>query len=146
MHRSTPHLCALGALVLLAGLSTALACGTPENTDAPESKPDPGGCTTAVDPKPISTNVTKGLDWLVAHQHDSGGWGQGEESTHMRNRQATEQKSVPNVADTCIATDTSPQSGANEIPMLYPDRLRKPSVNPPASITACTALWTSAQV
>src|SRR5207249_5278855 len=33
--------------------------------------------TTAVEPKPLGTNVKKGLDWLVEHQLPGGGWGQG---------------------------------------------------------------------
>ena len=40
--------------------------------------------TTAVEPKPLSRNVKKGLDWLVEHQLPGGGWGQGEESAQMR--------------------------------------------------------------
>src|SRR5262245_44236104 len=40
--------------------------------------------TTAVEPKPLSRNVKKGLDWLVEHQLAGGGWGEGEESAQMR--------------------------------------------------------------
>src|SRR4051794_36260165 len=55
--------------------------------DAPaESRADPGGktWTTAIDPKPLSRNVKKGLDWLVEHQIPGGGWGEGDESAQMR--------------------------------------------------------------
>jgi hypothetical protein len=38
----------------------------------------------AVEPKSLSNEVQKGLDWLVGHQLESGAWGQGEESAHMR--------------------------------------------------------------
>ena len=38
----------------------------------------------AVEPKPLSKDARKGLDWLVAHQLASGGWGQGDESPQMR--------------------------------------------------------------
>src|SRR5689334_19027078 len=50
--------------------------------DAPAgSRADRGAktWTTAVEPKPLSPNVKKGLDWLVEHQLPGGGWGEGEE-------------------------------------------------------------------
>src|SRR5438552_193931 len=51
-----------------------------------ESQGDRGSktWTTAIEPKPLSKSVKKGLDWLVEHQLPSGGWGQGEESLQMR--------------------------------------------------------------
>jgi len=57
----------------------------------------------AVDPKPLSNHVKKGLTWLVEHQNDDGGWGQGEESAHM-GRGQDEHKDKSNVADTAMAT------------------------------------------
>jgi len=54
-----------------------------------------------VDPKPLSDNIKKGLDWLVEHQLPSGAWGQGEESQQMGGGAAL--KDVPNVADTSVA-------------------------------------------
>lgn len=39
-----------------------------------------------VDPKPLSASARRGLAWLVDHQHDDGGWGQGEESRQMQGR------------------------------------------------------------
>jgi len=38
----------------------------------------------AVKPKALSDQVKKGLKWLVNRQLDSGGWGQGDESSQMR--------------------------------------------------------------
>lgn len=38
----------------------------------------------AVEPKPLSDQVQKGLDWLLGHQLESGAWGQGEESMNMQ--------------------------------------------------------------
>ncbi|NBC10484.1 MAG: hypothetical protein GVY24_01950 [Planctomycetes bacterium] len=57
----------------------------------------------AVEPKPLSDHVTKGLAWLVEQQNDDGGWGQGEESSHMGHGM-DEVKDVSNVADTAMAT------------------------------------------
>jgi hypothetical protein len=69
--------------------------------------------TTAVEPKPLSQNVKKGLDWLVEHQFPKGGWGEGEESLNMRQSgQRDEFRSTPNVADTCIAALALIRSGS----------------------------------
>lgn len=58
--------------------------------------------TPAVKPKAIGPTVNKGLSWLVGHQLENGGWGQGEESQQMgRNEKMA---STSNVADTCIAS------------------------------------------
>jgi hypothetical protein len=66
----------------------------------------PGGTkekwASAVEPKPLSDNVKKGLSWLAKTQHQDGGWSQGEESAGMGNAmQGVKDKS--NVADTCAA-------------------------------------------
>ena len=55
----------------------------------------------AVNPKPLSENVKRGVKWLVEHQLKSGAWGQGEESAQMGG--GAELKDVPSVADTCMA-------------------------------------------
>ncbi len=65
----------------------------------------------AVKPKPLSNNVHKGLKWLAHHQHESGGWGQGEESQHMGNSMA-HLIDKPNVADTCAAALAMIRSGS----------------------------------
>ena len=65
----------------------------------------------AVKPKPLSDNVKKGISWLVEHQHESGGWGQGEESTRMGNSMAG-LIDKPNVADTCAAALALIRSGS----------------------------------
>lgn len=85
------------------GCETGLIrCATPD--------PERPAWTTAVEPKPLGASVRRGLAWLVATQHDDGGWGQGEESAQMRGGpddvvpgrgQAPREPS--NVADTCIA-------------------------------------------
>ncbi|HEX3448247.1 MAG TPA: hypothetical protein VHS97_08320, partial [Isosphaeraceae bacterium] len=79
--------------------------------------------TTAVEPKPLSRNVKKGLDWLVEHQLPGGGWGQGEESAQMRGNGSL--KDTPNVADTCIAALALIRSGSTPREGLYRDAIVK---------------------
>ena len=69
------------------------------------------GWTTAVEPKALSDQVAKGLDWIVAHQLESGGWGQGEESAQMGNS-LEHLVEKANVADTCMAALALVRSGA----------------------------------
>src|SRR5258708_4769571 len=57
----------------------------------------------AVNPKPLSEPVKRGLRCLVENQHGNGGWSQGEESVDM-GTSMQQLKGIPNVADTCIAT------------------------------------------
>ncbi len=80
---------------------------------------------TAVPPKPLSTSVKKGLDWLVEHQLAGGGWGEGEESPQMR-QSGSEHESLrdkPNVADTCIAALALLRSGSTPRKGLYRDAI-----------------------
>jgi hypothetical protein len=53
-------------------------------------------------PKPLTEKINLGLNWLASHQLEDGGWGQGEESTHM-GEGMHELKGKSNVADTCAA-------------------------------------------
>ena len=54
----------------------------------------------AVDPKPLTTTVKKGLAWLASHQLQTGAWGQGDEAEGMRGSRTT---TSANVADTSMA-------------------------------------------
>src|SRR5215469_15831799 len=78
--------------------------GRPEK--APDARTergsDPGAktWTTAVEPKPLSRQVRRGLEWLVEHQLPSGAWGEGEVSRGMGWNAGSD---APDVADTCIA-------------------------------------------
>jgi len=65
----------------------------------------------AVNAKPLSSAVKRGLAWLAASQQRSGGWSQGEESAAMGNTLAA-LKDTPNVADTCIAALALMRSGS----------------------------------
>ena len=64
----------------------------------------------AVNPKPLSENVTRGLQWLVEHQLSNGAWGQGEESSQMGG--GDKMKDTASVADTSAATLALIRSGS----------------------------------
>ncbi len=84
----------------------------PSTQPQPEPAPKAVKCwVTAVQPKPLSQNVRRGLEWLVAHQHANGGWGQGEESKNMGQGMAR-LAAKPNVADTCAAVLALIRSGS----------------------------------
>ncbi len=115
----------VGVGLLMYGLSTGQSGGV--QAEAEEEKPlgepqlsQPTGSAAnwvpAVEPKPLSDHVKRGLAWLVATQHENGGWSQGEESTHM-GQGVAHLKAKPNVADTCVSAlalmraGSTPESG-----------------------------------
>lgn len=61
--------------------------------------------------KALSGQVNKGLEWLVAHQLPSGGWGQGDESAQMGHAMDN-MRDVANVADTAMAVLALMRSGS----------------------------------
>src|SRR5262249_35255566 len=81
--------------------------------------------TTAVDPKPLSDRVKKGLDWLQKHQLDSGGWGQGEESEHMRGSGGDALRDRASVADTGVAAIALIRSGSTPKQGPYRDSVAR---------------------
>lgn len=104
--------CAIAMSSLFLSLSVpAIARDGPNPTTEPATQPS----TRPVEPKALSENVKKGLDWLAKHQLENGAWGQGEESEAMGRGDAL--RDVGNVADTCAATlalmraGSSPSSG-----------------------------------
>ncbi len=115
-----------------------VAKDAPAPADADQPKPDaqeahqqvPAKTSSAhllADPKPLSDEVKKGLQWLVSHQLDNGGWGQGEESEQMR-RNAKEKGKLAdtaNVGDTCAAALTLLRSGSTPSSGTYDVNLRK---------------------
>ena len=86
------------------GLMGALAepSAGPEAKKESSEKGAPVKWAPAVDAKPLSQQVQKGLDSLVKSQLKNGAWGQGEESKNMG--QGLQLKDTPSVADTCICT------------------------------------------
>ena len=78
----------------------------------------------AVDPKPLSENVTKGLAWLVEHQNNDGGWGQGEESSQM-GHDMDKVKDISNVADTAMATLALIRAGSTPTDGPHKEHIRK---------------------
>lgn len=77
-------------------------------------------------PKPLSKEVKRGLDWLASQQLESGGWGQGEESKHMRGRRgANPLMDKPNVGDTCSAALALLRSGSDPGSGAYDVNIRK---------------------
>ncbi|MDZ7618251.1 MAG: hypothetical protein U1E05_14695 [Patescibacteria group bacterium] len=113
-----------GAVVALCGLATSWhvmagekppakpAANVAETPTTPAAEP---AARQAVVPKPVSEEVKKGVGWLVEHQLNGGGWGQGEESTQMGG--GGQLKDVASVADTCmvalalIRADNTPAQG-----------------------------------
>lgn len=96
-------------------VASAAACGggstAGHRSDPPVAKPDPKpdpqldpslppARRTAVDPKPLSDTVKRGLAWLVQHQLDNGSWGQGDEAAGMR---GSATNAGANVADSSMA-------------------------------------------
>lgn len=93
----------LSFTLLAPSLALAEPPAAPPPITRPAAKPTSSDATRAVQPKALSPTVEKGLAWLVAHQLEDGGWGQGEESRHMGGTMSG-QVSKGNVADTCVAT------------------------------------------
>jgi hypothetical protein len=90
------------ALAVLGVVSPAAIAAEP-TTEVTTEGEKPTTWVPAVEPKPLSENVKRGLDFLVKSQHENGGWAQGEESENM-GHSLDKLKDTPNVADTCAAT------------------------------------------
>ncbi len=87
-----------------------------------DSDPTKRSCwVTAVEPKPLSETVRRGLAWLVANQHDNGGWAQGEESGRMGGTIGAN----PNVGDTCAAALALIRSGSTPSKGPYAQAIKK---------------------
>jgi len=96
----------------------------PDETE--KEDPAPSQAHLLADPKPLSDQVKKGLDWLAKQQLDSGGWGQGEESAQMRGgKNKNKLADTPNVGDTCAATLTLLRSGSTAGSGTYDANIRK---------------------
>jgi hypothetical protein len=135
-------------LCCLVGLSCARVTGSPAEEGQPVAQPeaakepvaDPAvpkdpetkegktveeaSWSPAVEPKPLSEQVKKGLAWLVRTQHDNGGWSQGEESQQM-GQSLAHLKDKPNVADTCVATLALMRAGSTPSTGPHADNVRR---------------------
>src|SRR5690606_14084660 len=78
----------------------------------------------AVKAKPLSSQVSKGLEWLVAHQLPSGGWGQGDESAQMGHGMDG-MRDVANVADTAMAVLALMRSGSTPAQGTHREPIRR---------------------
>jgi hypothetical protein len=104
-------------------VSEAAAAETVEQVTPEEAAAE--GLVLAVEPKPLSEAVRKGLEWLRNNQHENGGWSQGEEASGMRSstrkagkglssaqQTSTTTHDPANVADTCVAALALLRSGS----------------------------------
>jgi hypothetical protein len=78
---------------------------------------------TAVEPKAISTNVRRGLEWLAKHQLDNGAWGQGDESAQMG--RGGGMRDAANVADTSMALLVFLRAGNTAATGEYKEQVRR---------------------
>ena len=114
----------LSAIALGLGLGR-MFLGAPAKGELPPSQESKATAwTTAVDPKPLSAGVKKGLAWLAEHQHPDGGWSQGEESANMGNS-GDPFRDRPDVADTCIAALALIRSGSTPREGPYKDAVAR---------------------
>jgi len=66
-------------------------------------QPAPGDPTAEPTPDQIAAARIRAIDWLIAHQNPDGGWGQGEESRHMRGGDDPAAQDPSNVGDTAAS-------------------------------------------
>ena len=115
---------ALGILAVLNGTSAGLASPPASEADPPaEGDAKEPAWAPAVEPKPLSEQVRKGLAWLAEHQLSSGAWGQGEEAQRMGGGEAL--RDTPSVADTCIAALAMIRAGNTPEKGDFRDAVRK---------------------
>ena len=123
-----PAAVAVGVVLMRTGYVGAEDGPKPSAPRGAEAIPDrgTGAWTSAVDPKPLSGHVSKGLAWLAEHQNSDGGWGQGEEAAGMRGGgQSDTLRDKSNVADTCIAALALIRSGSTPKAGTYRDAVAK---------------------
>jgi hypothetical protein len=92
------------------------------SADAPSAN-QPAKLVPVINPKPLSDNVKKGLEWLIEHQLPNGAWGQGEESGQMGGGAAL--KDVPSIADTSVAALALMRAGNTPVKGPYAASVKK---------------------
>jgi len=117
----------LGTLALLLCATVAVLPGAAEKKLRKQPQADQAEPAAkwapAVEPKPLSENVRRGLKWLADHQLPNGAWGQGEESAGMGG--GAEMKGTPSVADTSAAALALIRSGSTPSKGPYANHLLK---------------------
>jgi hypothetical protein len=88
----------IASVLAAAGLLSGAAVTVHARGDAPAYQV---AFKTAVQPKALSQNVKRGLEWLAKHQLDNGAWGQGDEAAGMGDTRAM--AAASSVADTAMA-------------------------------------------
>ncbi|MEM0913801.1 MAG: prenyltransferase/squalene oxidase repeat-containing protein [Planctomycetota bacterium] len=95
----------------------------------PPAQPNPDGNADEPTPEEIAAARTQAVDWLLAHQNNDGGWGQGEESRHMQRAGGQEANRDPsNVGDTAasvLALLRVEGDGFDQIGMRFTERTLK---------------------
>lgn len=113
----------LWAIVAVVCAALPAGAATPAKT-APKKPAASKAAAPAVQPKPLSANVKKGLAWLAKTQHKDGGWSQGEESEAMGHG-LDEVRDKPNVGDTCMAALALMRCGNTPSSGQYAANVRK---------------------
>lgn len=121
MSRRLISCCLTAALTL--SLGAALLSLSPASRAEEQPKPQLS-FRPAVEPKELQPASLKGLSWLSEHQNPDGGWGQGEESSHM-GQTAGNVAYQSNVADTAIACLALMRAGNTPRNGDYRESLRK---------------------
>lgn len=124
MRRRSPSgtILAMALPVLLAGW---LVAGVETPDVHPAKKPLRATPATPVkSSSPLDEGITRGLEWLVRHQHPNGGWSQGEESQAMRHGME-DVRDTPNVTDTAMAALALIRAGSTPSKGPYAENVRR---------------------
>lgn len=87
-----------------------------QNTEGlTNSEPTNSKLVLAVEPKPLTDNVHRGLKWLKVRQHENGGWGPGH----------GDKNEVPDVANTCVAVQAYTRAGNRPDKGTYQNEMKR---------------------
>jgi hypothetical protein len=111
------------SLAAVAGLAPGVYAETPAPTPQVSAAAPAKPQAKRPDPKPLSDNVKKGLDWLAKTQAADGGWTQGE--AVKTNGRSGEPIDRSDVADTCMAALALIRAGNTPAKGDYASNIRK---------------------
>ena len=105
------------ALVATVALVAPAAFAEPAATRPASTQP---ATRPTVDDAAVSEAVDHGVAYLIQHQHENGGWAQGDSSDAMRNQMAHDPslQADPNVTDTSVAVLALLRAGRGDAPEL----------------------------